>query len=586
MKLIVERKPGSLAQLNITADEDEVNKAVDQAITKQARTMQVPGFRKGKAPKRMVEKMFGRDMFLQEAADEIMNNLYGKALEQEDLRPVGEPEVEVLSLEPVNYVVTVPIYPAIEIGDYTSVRVDPVDAAVTDEDVQEVLTRLQRQQAPWVDLPEARKPTDGDQITLDYAVKEGDNDFQEPVTDAVWVIGETNLLPQLKDKLEDMNLGESDEFEMVFEEDDETADPMIRGKSLTYSITLKDIKQRDIKEIDDEFARDVAGAESVDDLMQQIREDVHQGKTGDARNQVMNTIVDAILEQAEIDLPEAMIDEEVEHQINHRKEDLQKQNISWEDFIRSSGLTEDEIKEDTKPEAARRVRTSMILQEIARLEKVDVTDEDLDNEINRVAGVDLDPDTDDEEAKQRAQRLREIYNSEYFRNVLRNDMYEKKLTERIIEIATGGKGAVTNGWVAPDPADVVQAVNSTTSGSTDDVAAAGAETTPESSDDEAATGAEPTPKSGDDNAPSPSTRSSKLPGEGEGTDWVAGDGTQDVPEGFPLKGNASSRIYHPEESSSYNKVIAEIYFATPEAAEAAGYRLPKSLQPSGESDDE
>lgn len=565
MKLIVERKPGSLAELNITAEDAEVNKAVDEAIAKQARTIQIPGFRKGKAPKRMVEKMYGRQAFLQDAADEIMNNLYGQALQQEDLRPVGDPEVEVLSLEPVNYVVTVPVYPTVEIGDYKSVRVEPADAAVTGEDVQEVIDRLQRQQAPWVDVEEPRKPKEGDQITIDYSVKEGENDFQEPVTDAVWVLGETNLLPQLQDKLEDMTLGESDEFEMVFEEDDETADPMIRGKALTYGITLKGIKERHVKELDDDFAKDVAGAESLDDLKEQIRADVHQGKTTDARNQVMNKIVDAILEQTELDLPEAMIDEEVEHQISHRKEELQRQNMSWEDFLRGSGMSEEQIKEDTRPEAAKRVRTSMVLQEIARLENIEVSEEELDNEITRVAGADLDPDSDDDEAQARAQRLREVYNSEYFRNVLRNDMFEKKLTGRIIDIATEGKGAVVNGWVEPDQAEASETTDATATSESSDEDEAAVDTTSESG-----TGEESL------------TRSSLLPTEGEGTDWVPGDGTQNIPDGFPLKGNASSRIYHPEESSSYEKTIAEIYFATPEAAEAAGYRLPKTLQQDSE----
>lgn len=475
MKLTTERKPGSLVELNITADDKEFQEAIDKAITRQARNLQIPGFRKGKAPRRMVESYYGREAFLRDAADEVMDRLYRQALEQEELRPVGEPDVEIVDLEPVNFVVTVPVYPSFELGDYSSVRQEPIDASVSDEDVQEVLDRLQAQQSTWVDVSEQRTPKEGDQITIDYTVKEGNEDFQEPVTDAVWVLGETNLLQQLRDKIEEMHVGDTEEFELVFEEDDETADPKIRGKHLTYSVTLKGLKERQLTPIDDEFAKTVAGAESVEDLKQQIREDIHQGKTNDARNEVLNAIVDQIAEQTELDLPEAMIDEEVEHQLGHRKQELQQQGMQWEQVLRMSNTTEEAVKADMRPDAARRLRNSMLLQEIAKRENIEVSEQDLDAEIDRVAGADLNPDVDDEEARARAERLREVYNSDYFRNVLRNDMFEKKLTDRIIEIATEGKGAVLNGWTAPDPAEIAgtgEAVEATSETTASDAATA------------------------------------------------------------------------------------------------------------------
>jgi trigger factor len=443
VKLTTERKPGSLIELNITADEQEFEQAVNNAITRQARNVQIPGFRKGKAPRHMVERFYGgREAFQQDAAEKLMDKYYREALEQEDIRTVGEPEVTDMSFDPtLNFVVSVPVYPEITLGEYTEVRVDPIDASVTDEDVQEVLTRLQLQGAEWTDVTESRKPVEGDQ------------DFQDPVTDAVWVLGETNLLPQLRDRIEDMEVGATEEFDVLFEEDDETADPQIRGKLLHYSVTLKGLKEREPKEINDEFAKEVAGAESVDDLMQQIRDDIHQGKTNDARNEVVNAIVEKIGETTEIDIPEIMVEEEVEHQLGHRKEDLQRQGINWDQMLAMSNMTEDDVKNDTRPDAARRLRNTMILQEIARLENIEVTDEDLDAEIDRVAGPDLNPDEADEEAVARAKRMRDVYNSDYFRNVLRNDLFERKLTDRIIEIATEGKGATINGFVAPEGAE-------------------------------------------------------------------------------------------------------------------------------------
>ena len=249
VKLTTERKPGSIIELNITADDAEFQEAIDNAIKSQARNVQIPGFRKGKAPTSMVERFYGgREVFAQDAAEKLMDKLYQQALKDEDISPVGDPELTTMELEPtLNFVVDVPVYPEIELGDYKAVRVEPVDAAVTDEDIEEVLTRLQRQKGEWKDV-EGRKPVEGDQVTIDYTVHDGDEEFQEPVTDAEWVLGETNLLEQLRERIEDLEPGQSDEFEVFFEEDDETADPKIRGKQLKYAVTLKGVKERELPE--------------------------------------------------------------------------------------------------------------------------------------------------------------------------------------------------------------------------------------------------------------------------------------------------------------------------------------------------
>ncbi len=539
MKLTTERKPGSIVELSITADDAEFQEAVDSAISRQARNVQIPGFRKGKAPRHMVERFYGgREVFAQDAAEKLMDKLYQQAIKDEDISPVGDPELTSMELEPtLAFVVAVPVYPEVKLGDYTAVRVDPVDAAVTDDDVEEVLGRLQRQRGTWKDV-EDRKPTAGDQVTIDYTVHEGDEEFQEPVEGAVWVLGETNLLEQLRERIEDLTPGETGEFELFFEDDDESADPNIRGKQLKYSVTLQGVKERELPELTDELAKELADVETVDELREQIREDIHQGKTGDGRNEVLNKIIDAVAETTTIDLPEAMIEEEVEHQLSHRKEDLQRQGISWEQMLMFGGRTEDEMKDDIRPDAERRLRNTMILQEIAKREDIEITDEDVDAEIDAIAGPDLNPDEADAEAVERARRMREVYNGDYFRNVLKNDLFERKLTNRIIEIATEGKGAVLNAWL---PADEEAAA-----------------------EDEAES--------------TPAAKTSKLPSDGEGTDWVAGDGTYDVPAGFPIKGNADSMIYHPEESPNYDTTIAEIYFVSGDVAEAHGYRLPKTLE--------
>lgn len=624
VKLNVERKPASLVVFDITADDDEFAEAMTRAVRKVSRDIQLPGFRKGKAPRAMIERSYGREVFLQEAADEVMERLYRDALKQEDVTPVGEPSVEIIQLEPVNFVVTIPVYPTIEVGDYTSVRVDPVDAAVEDAEVDEVLERLRNAQSPWVELGEPRKPTENDQVTVDYEVMDGDTPFQDPVTDASFVLGETNLLTQLREKIEEMNVEDTETFELAFDEDDETADPSIRGKSLTYTVTLKSVKERDLRPLDDEFAKTVADAASLDDLRNQIREDIHTSKTTEGRTEVVNRIIDGMAEQASIDPPETMIDEETEHQLSHFKENLARSNTPYDAYLRLQGKTEDDIKAELRPEAARRLRNSLLIQELAKHENIEVTDEDIEPEITRmvelitapptaadIAAAEADAEAMDEaelaeldeaeaeleeappltteQAEAQLAQMRQMYESDYFKNMLRNQLFERKLTDRLIEIATDGRGAVLNAWEAPADAP------GGTADSSIEGASAGASTAEASSgtDADATTGDAPSTGTGETKATSEGADGDAVatsgndeprdfPVEGEGTDWVAGDGTNVVPEGFAIKGNASSHIYHPASSPSYDDTIAEIYFSSPEMAERAGYRLPKSLQPEDE----
>ncbi|MGC4193176.1 MAG: trigger factor [Thermomicrobiales bacterium] len=564
MKLSVERNSGSIAVLDITSEDAEYQAALEVAYRKVSKDVQIPGFRKGKAPRKMIERMYGPDVFAREAADELMEKLYREALSQEELVPVGDPQVEIKELEPLNFVVTVAVYPTVELGDYSGIRVEPIDAAVTDEDVQEVVDRLQRTQSPWVDPKEERTPADGDQVTIDYEVKDGEDTFQEPVTDAAWVLGETNLLAPLKEQIEALHVGESATFDIPFGEDDETADASIRGKTLTYTVTLKGLKERDILPLDDEFAKDVAGAESMDDLLQQIRDDIHQGKTNDARNDVVNQIVEKLAEISPVDLPHEMIHDEVHHQMEHLKQDATRNGMPFEAFLASRGQTEHDLHESLFPESERRLRNSLLLREYAAKEGVEVTDEDIDAEIDRLVGANAGAATG-EDGEAQTQRLREIYRSDYFRNMLQSELFDRKLTDHLIDMATESRGAALNGWVAPEPA------------------------APEAESDDAIVDAEivSDAAAGTDDEEAPAVKPARKtksagPADTEGTDWAVAVEGEDAPNGWTVKGNADSGIYHTPESPAYENTVAEVWFPDAEAAERSGYRAPKNMPKAGE----
>lgn len=462
MKLTVERLPESQVLLDIAADEDEFAKAMDRAYRQVARQVAVPGFRKGKAPRAMIERLYGREVFLEEANKDLMTDLYRRALEQEELRPVGEPAVEVVETEPLAFKVTLPVYPTVDPGPYREVRVEPVDAAVDEAAVDEAVEQLRRAQSPWVDPADSglavgadlvlerqsRTPREGDQVTIDYTVHEGEETAEEPVEDAVFVLGESGLLDQLEERIKGLRVGESASFEITFGADDESVDADLRGKTLAYSVTLKGLKERDLIPLDDEFAREAGEVESLEELRAKLRDDLHQRKTAEARVEVLNRVIAAVADGATIELPAAMVDEAVEDDLRAMRNRLARQGLAFEAYLRLAEQTEEGLRQEQRPIAERRLRNTIVLREIAEREGIAVEDDDLNAEIDRLAGVAA--------AAPDPRRLQDLYRSDYFRGVLRNDLFERRLSERLLEIATEGRGAVLNGWVEPEPTSAVE----------------------------------------------------------------------------------------------------------------------------------
>lgn len=448
MKLTVERLPESQVRLDIAADETEFAEAMAKAYRKVSREIQVPGFRKGKAPRHIVERLYGREVFVEEANRGLMDDLYRKALSEADVIPVGDPEVEFVAAEPLEFKVTVPVYPTVDPGDYASVRVEPEDASVEESQVDEVVERLRRQSSPWVEPAEPRKPKEGDQVTVDLTLTGEDGEpFQDPIEDAVFVLGESQLFEPLRAAIEELNVGESTDVTMAFDEDDESAAERLRGKVITYHVTLKSVKERELLPLDDEFAKTYAEEESLEALRTAIRNDLHQAKTTEVRNGVVNKIVEKIAEGATVEIPAPMIDDAVTEEIGRMRQRLQYQRTTLESYLRSTGQTEEELREELRPAVTTRLRNSLILREIAEREGIEVSDADLDREIEEItAGA---PNAD---------QLRQVYAGDrYMRTVIRNDLFDRRLTDRLIEIATEGRGAVINGYVAPPRSEAAEA---------------------------------------------------------------------------------------------------------------------------------
>jgi trigger factor len=463
VKLTVERLPASRVQLEIMAEEDESAEAMRRAVRKVGQQVTVPGFRKGKAPQAMVERFYGSEIFAEEANQILMTDLYRRALEREDLVPVGDPTVDVDSIDPLTFTVTVPVYPEVDPGDYRSVRTEPIDASVEDAAVDELLEALRRAHSPWVDPPHAglevgpglelnpktQLPLDGDQVTVDYTVQAEGEQPEQPVVDAEFVIGESGLLAPVEEAIKTLRVGETTSFSVPFAADDQTVDEELRGKTLRYTVTLKGLKVRDLLPLDDELAKTVGDVDSLDELRRDLRDNLHRSRTAEARSEVVAQIVDKLSELASIDLPEPMIERAVDEDLTRLQTRFAQQGVPLVGYLRATGQSEEDLRAELRDQASQRLRTSLLLRAIAQKEEIAV-DDDVDDAIALLARS--------AEASPEPKRAAAFVRSEQLRDRLESDFYERRLTERLIEIATEGRGAVLNAWSPPATSDMATAI--------------------------------------------------------------------------------------------------------------------------------
>ena len=432
MKITVDRMPKSVVAIDIAADPDEFAAAVNSTMRDVSRDAVIPGFRKGKAPRHIIERMVGRDAIVAEAGRNMMDDLYQRALDEKDLRPISEPMVDIYNEEPLAFKVVVEVFPTVELGDYKSVRVETREVEITDEDIEEEIEALLKNQAEWIEVEEERQPVEGDEVTIDLEVWEGDEPFQEPATDATFIIGESSLFESLVEAMKMMLPGTSSELTLAFEEDDETVRPNMRGKTLRYAVTLKKIRRRELPELDSEFAAQIGEYETVDELREAVAENVLRIRAQEARSAVFNEIVEGIVESSEVQIPDTLIESELEDQLTQLRTRLAQQGADFDEYLASTGQTEDDLRGDMTESAEERVRNTLVLQEVARAEGLEVTQEDIDAEIeNLVAG------------RPNPEQMRSLYESEYFRGMLENELHDRKLMELVVEIGTDGNGAIS-----------------------------------------------------------------------------------------------------------------------------------------------
>ncbi len=387
MSLQVEKLEHNMAKLTIEVSADEVEKALQAAYLKERSKISLPGFRKGKVPRQMIEKMYGPEVFYDEAANHMISEAYGKAYDECELEIVSQPKVEVTQLEkgkPFIFTAEVAVKPGVELGEYKGLKVDKISTEVTDEEVDQEIERERERNARTVEVTD-RAVQDKDQVVLDFEgfvdgeAFEGGKGEKYPLT-----IGSGSFIPGFEEQLIGAEIGKEVEVNVTFPEDYQAKD--LAGKAAVFKCTVHEIKVKELPELDDEFASDVSEeSETLEEYKAEVKGRLKERKENDAKQKKEDQAVEKAVENAQIDIPEPMIDLQARQMADDFARRIMQQGLTLEQYFQFTGLSEEKMMEELKPQAEKRIRTRLVLEAVAAAENIEVSDERLDEELTKMA---------------------------------------------------------------------------------------------------------------------------------------------------------------------------------------------------------
>ena len=375
MSVQVENLEHNMAKLTIEVAAEELEKALDSAYQKQKKQISVPGFRKGKVPRAMIEKMYGAGVFYEDAANILMQQTYAGAVDESGVDIVSRPTVEVTQIEkgqPFIYTAEVAVRPEVTLGKYMGVTVTKIDTSVSDEEVDAELENQRNKNARTVTVTD-RPVAEGDTAVIDFegfvdgVAFEGGKGENHPLE-----IGSHTFIDTFEDQLVGKNTGDEVEVNVTFPEKYQAED--LAGKPATFKVKINEIKAKELPELDDEFAQDAAG---VDTLAEKKETEAKKTKEDEA--------IQKIIDKSKMDLPEAMIETQCETMVEEFAQRIAQSGLTMEQYLQFSGMTVDQLKDQVRPEATTRIQSSLVLEQIAKEENIEVTDADIDAEVEKMA---------------------------------------------------------------------------------------------------------------------------------------------------------------------------------------------------------
>lgn len=386
MSLQVEKLEKNMAKLTIEVPAEEFDAAIKNAYNKNKNKFSIPGFRKGKAPLAMLEKMYGAGIFYEDAANEVIDASYPKAAEESKEEIVSTPEIKVTQIEKGKafiYEATVALKPEVTLGEYKGVEVKKAEAVVTDEDVENELTAARKKNGRLIDVEDGAIE-DGDNTIIDFTGYIDDKTFDGGAgTDYPLVIGSHSFIEGFEDQLIGKKKGETCDVNVTFPAEyhaDELA-----GKPAKFVVTIKEVKRNELPELNDEFASEVSDFDTLDEYKADIRKKLQEKKEQDAKVENENKVIEKVVENAQMELPQPMVDTQAREMVENYARRLQSQGLNINDYMKYTGMTPEKLMEQMRPEAEKRIKTRLVLEKVVEVENVEVSDEKLDEQINEIA---------------------------------------------------------------------------------------------------------------------------------------------------------------------------------------------------------
>ena len=388
MSLQVEKLEKNMAKLTIEAGADELEKAIEKAYQKQKNKISIPGFRKGKVPRQMVEKMYGKEVFYEDAANELIPDAYDKALDECEEDIVSSPKIEVVQIEagkPFIFTATVALKPDVKLGKYKGVKVDKIDTTVTDEEIDEEINKERENNARNITV-EDRPVKDGDMTILDFEgfvdgeAFEGGKGEDYPLT-----IGSGAFIPGFEEQLVGAEIGKEVEVKVTFPEDYQAEN--LLGKEAVFKCTIKEIKEKELPALDDEFASEVSEFETMAEYRENVKKNLTEKKEKDAKNAKEEAAIQAVVEASEMEIPDPMLESQQKQMVDEFAQRITMQGLSMEQYFQFTGTNYQKMVEQVKPQALERIKSRLVLEAVVKAENIEVTQEEYEKELETMAEV-------------------------------------------------------------------------------------------------------------------------------------------------------------------------------------------------------
>lgn len=429
MKVTTEHTPNCQAIVTVEVDEEQIAGAMKRAAQKISRLRPIPGFRPGKAPYERIERAVGKEMLRDEAIDELAQSLYKQVLTDEKIDPYDAGRLDVVQKEPLILKFTVPTRPVVTLGDYRSIHLQPKPVQVTDDEVNQVVEQIRSGQATMT--PVTRAVQLNDLVTIDLKGGLADQAPIERQGLQLRVDAKEGAFPWIE-QLVGANANEPRTITYTYPENTGNA-----GKVATYAVTVTDIKEAQLPNLDDEFAKSVSAFETLEQLKGRIRANLTEQKQAEEDGRFEDQVLDAVIAQAQIAMPDSMIEDETDLEVNRMKQTAQRIGLAWEKYLQLGGKDEQAVRAEARPHAEQRVKRLLTLMELAEAEKITVTDKDVDVEIDRRAMI------AEAQGGRAAQTRRELATPDNRRNL----EFGIKLGKAVAQMVAIAKGEPTSGKI-------------------------------------------------------------------------------------------------------------------------------------------